>query len=107
MSKASQASWQQARLAQSKCGTAHHGQCTTGPVFNKGEAEVTLRVDGWDFQSSTVEWVKGELRGRLSWTPNYCDPASASGEVKTGTAWWLARPYGRGSIPVLGGRPAE
>lgn len=104
MSEATRAAWAAGRLAQSRCGKAHHGACTEGKVYARAEAEAALVEQGWVFDSETVEWSNAEgVRGRLSWAPDFCNPESAEGRVRTGPRWWLQRPNGQGTIPVLGG----
>lgn len=95
--------WTAWRLAQSRCGRAHHGVCTQGKVYAQAEAKALLQRRGWTFDLATAQWTNADgVQGRLGWTPDFCNPESAEGRVRTGTRWFLQQPLGLPEIPVLG-----
>jgi hypothetical protein len=80
-----------------KQGHTHIGRCTVGPLFTREDAEAALAELGFTFNTERFDYEKGDLRGRLSWRPDYCHPE----DVEHGTEWFLTRPYHEGTIPIL------
>ncbi|GAB3081156.1 hypothetical protein GCM10027053_52180 [Intrasporangium mesophilum] len=87
-------------------GHRHIGQCTTGPLFSRDDAERRLVDLGFTFNAERGDWQRGDEvaadgqpaeRGRLAWQPDYCHPD----DVERGARWWLSRPYRGGDIPLL------
>lgn len=70
------------------CGTKHIGRCTDSPLFSREDAAVRLIALGWTFKTEGCEWVKGIERGRLCWSPDFCN----QDDLSKGTSFWLRRP---------------
>lgn len=80
------------------CGRQHVGRCTEpGSLFTKDEAVAELTAMGFAWNEERADYERGDLRGRLSWQPDYCNPDN----VADGTRWFLTRPYSEGTIAVL------
>lgn len=80
-----------------KPGHTHIGQCSQGTVTRE-QAEAKLRELGFTFHPESIEWKRGDTRGRLSMTPDYCNPDNTN--VGTAFALRLPGPPGR-ELPII------